>query len=130
MDEDSLEDSLRSLGKLFIALIVLFTAGAAGLFWLMSPSALDAESAAYVDDAAVAISSHWSKGELLYRATPDLAKYMSMNPKNSTPSSRAPLPAWVLYAGTEEQPAGHSFPRAANRRSWRRERGRGRSRPT
>ena len=62
--------------KFFIAAILL-AAGAAGLYWLMSPSALDAECAAYVDDAAVAISAHWSKGELVSRATASLARYMS-----------------------------------------------------
>jgi hypothetical protein len=63
--------------KFFIA-AVLLAVGAAGLYWLMSPSALDAECAAYVDDAAVAISAHWSGGELLSRATPNLAQYMSV----------------------------------------------------
>jgi hypothetical protein len=63
--------------KFFIAAILL-AVGAAGLYWLMSPSALDAEGAAYVDDAAVAISTHWSKGELLRRATPSLARHMSV----------------------------------------------------
>ena len=63
--------------KFFIAAILL-AAGAAGLYWLMSPSALDAECAAYVDDAAAAISAHWSKGELQSRATASLAKYMSV----------------------------------------------------
>ncbi len=66
--------------KFFIAAILL-AVGAAGLYWLMSPSALDAECAAYVDDAAVAISTHWSKGELLRRATPSLAKHMSVKPE-------------------------------------------------
>jgi hypothetical protein len=66
--------------KFFIAAILLI-AGAAGLYWVMSPSALDAECVAYVDDAAVAISAHWSKGELLSRATPGLAKHMSVKPE-------------------------------------------------
>src|SRR5260370_30719954 len=66
--------------KFFIA-AVLLAVGAAGLYWLMSPSALDAECAAYVDDAAVAISAHWSRGELLSRATPNLAQYMSVKSK-------------------------------------------------
>src|SRR5258708_40204723 len=66
--------------KFFIAAILL-AVGAAGLYWLMSPSALDAECAAYVDDAAVAISTDWSKGELLSRATPNLAKFMSGGPE-------------------------------------------------
>jgi len=62
--------------KFFFAALLIV--GAAGLYWLMSPSALDAECAAYVDDAAVAISSHWSQGELLSRATPSLARYMTV----------------------------------------------------
>src|SRR5258708_27280026 len=66
--------------KFFIAAILL-AVGAAGLYWLMSPSALDAECAAYVDDAAVAVSTHWSQGELLSRATPNLAKFMSVDPE-------------------------------------------------
>ena len=66
--------------KFFIAAVLLI-AGAAGLYWVMSPSALDAECVAYVDDAAVAISAHWSKRELLSRATPSLAKHMSVKPE-------------------------------------------------
>ena len=61
--------------SVFAALVIV---GAAGLYWLTSPSALDAECASYVDDAAVAISAHWSKGELLSRATPSLAGYMTV----------------------------------------------------
>lgn len=59
----------------FAALLIV---GAVGLYWLMSPSALDAECAAYVDDAAVAISAHWSNGELLSRASPSLIRYMNV----------------------------------------------------
>jgi hypothetical protein len=68
--------------KFFITAILLI-AGAAGLFWLMrpSPSVLEAECAAYVEDAAVAISAHWSKGELLNRASSNLAMFMRSKPE-------------------------------------------------
>lgn len=56
--------------KFFFAALLIV--GAAGLYWLMSPSALDAECAAYVDDAAVAISAHWNKDELLRRGEGEL----------------------------------------------------------
>src|SRR5258708_29536461 len=102
--------------KFFIAAILL-AVGAAGLYWLMSPSALDAECAAYVDDAAVAISTHWSKGELLSRATPNLAKFMSVDPEEydsffeNTSTGLGPLHRYEgaarrVMVGTSGEPTG------------------------
>ncbi len=58
------------LGALVALLVV---GGGIGLFVLArNGAALDAESKAYVDDAVVTITAHWSTDELLKRATPHL----------------------------------------------------------
>jgi hypothetical protein len=60
------------LGIVFATLLV---AGGIGLFVLFrNGAALDRASETYVDDAVVSISSHWSKDELLKRASPEFMK--------------------------------------------------------
>ncbi len=56
-----------------IAFAVMLVAAVVGFFFLIrNGSALDAEGKAYVDDSVIAISSHWSKDELLKRGSPQL----------------------------------------------------------
>lgn len=63
----------RFLYGLGIFFAVVLVAAVVGFFFLVrNGSALDAESKAYVDDAVIAISSHWSKDELLKRGSPQL----------------------------------------------------------
>ena len=46
-----------------------------------SKATVDAGSKAYVDEAIVAISTHWSKHELMRRATPELREKVNAKPQ-------------------------------------------------
>ena len=58
------------LGGIFLGLLVVVAAVMGYLAYLGSP--LDASSKAYVDESVKAITSAWSKEELLKRASPQL----------------------------------------------------------
>lgn len=61
---------LFALGAVILVLVI---AGGVGLFFAArNGAALNAESKAYVDDAVVAITAHWSVDELMTRSTPQL----------------------------------------------------------
>jgi hypothetical protein len=68
-------------GLVAVGAIVL-VAGGIGVFWIArTGSALDAESRAYVDDAVLAISTHWNKDELISRAGPQLTQIVNSKPQ-------------------------------------------------
>jgi hypothetical protein len=63
---------LYALGVIFIVLVLGL--GALIGVTMYKGAALDKESARYVHDAVIAITTHWSKDELLRRASPDFKK--------------------------------------------------------
>lgn len=90
------------LGIVTAALVVV---GGIGLFILFrNGTALDRESEAYVDDAVVSISSHWSKDELLKRGSPEFMQAVNrMDLGAFLDAAEAALGPLVDYEGAKGQ---------------------------
>ncbi len=65
-----------------LASLVIVGGGIAiGMLW-RNGTALDSEAQAFVDDTVIAVSSHWSKDELLKRASPELLAILKSKPQD------------------------------------------------
>lgn len=63
------------------ALVIVGGGIALGILW-RNGTALDTEAQAYVDDTVIAVSSQWSKDELLKRASPELLAILKAKPQD------------------------------------------------
>ena len=80
---------------------MVLTAGVVALFiWTISQtSGFDSESKAYVDDAVIAIVSHWDRQELMKRASPDLIKVARPDQIDTLFTAFATLGPLIEYEG-------------------------------
>jgi len=65
-----------------LAALVIVGGGIAIVMLWPNGTALDTEAQAFVDDTVIAVSSHWSKDELLKRASPELLAMLKAKPQD------------------------------------------------